>query len=105
MSIDPVAFLPPSVAVAPAAQPQVGAGPEAFAGISGFGQWFSQQLGQVNGQLQSADRGLQALATGQAQNLHQVMIDLEEARMSFQMLVQVRNRVLEAYQDVLRMQV
>jgi flagellar hook-basal body complex protein FliE len=55
--------------------------------------------------LNVADRELQALATGQTQNLHQTMIALEEAKLSFQLLVQVRNRVLEAYQDVMRMQV
>jgi len=48
---------------------------------------------------------LQKLATGQVDNLHQVMIALDEAKMSFQMLVQVRNKLLEAYQDVIRMSV
>ena len=102
MSVDPVGYLPPAQALAALEGPQAAA---PLQGIGAFGQWFEQQLGQVNTQLQGADRGLQSLATGQAQNLHQVMIDLEEARLSFQMLVQVRNRVLEAYQDVMRMQV
>jgi flagellar hook-basal body complex protein FliE len=102
MSVDPVGYLPPAQALAAIEGPQVAAPVQ---GLGAFGQWFEQQLGQVNTQLQGADRGLQSLATGQAQNLHQVMIDLEEARLSFQMLVQVRNRVLEAYQDVMRMQV
>lgn len=102
MSVDPIAYLPPSMPLAALDGPQATAPVE---GLGTFGQWFEQRLGQVNTQLQAADHGLQALATGQAQNLHQVMIDLEEARLSFQMLVQVRNRVLEAYQDVMRMQV
>jgi len=102
MSVDPVGYLPPAL---PLAAPVESALPQGAQGLGAFGQWFEQQLGQVNTQLQGADRGLQSLATGQAQNLHQVMIDLEEARLSFQMLVQVRNRVLEAYQDVMRMQV
>lgn len=108
MSVDPIAFLPPSVPLAALEGPQAPVEsmlPQGAQGLSTFGQWFEQRLGQVNTQLQAADHGLQALATGQAQNLHQVMIDLEEARLSFQMLVQVRNRVLEAYQDVMRMQV
>ncbi len=106
MTVDAVGFLPPSVPIAPLDAPP-GAEPaaQALQGASAFGQWFTQQLEQVNGQLHGADRQLQALATGEAQNLHQVMISLEEARLSFQLLVQVRNRVLEAYQDVMRMQV
>jgi flagellar hook-basal body complex protein FliE len=106
MSVEAIGYLPPSVPLAPwdapeGALPSTGTVPA----VSAFGQWFAQQLGQVNGQLQGAEHGLQALASGQSQNLHQVMISLEEARLSFQMLVQVRNRVLEAYQDVMRMQV
>jgi flagellar hook-basal body complex protein FliE len=42
---------------------------------------------------------------GETQNLHEVMIRLEEARHSFQLLVQVRNRLLEAYQEVMRMSI
>jgi flagellar hook-basal body complex protein FliE len=38
-------------------------------------------------------------------NLHQVMLHLEESRIGLQLLLQVRNRVLEAYQDVMKMQV
>ena len=73
--------------------------------LSGFGTWFGQQLAEVNGQLRRADAGLQQLALGDASNLHQVMINLEQARLSFQLLVQVRNRALEAYQEIIRMQV
>ena len=103
MNVEAIDFLPPSVplGVQPGHEPAA----QAMQGASAFGQWFSQQVEQVNGQLQAADGQLQALATGESQNLHQVMISLEEARLSFQLLVQVRNRVLEAYQDVMRMQV
>ena len=104
--IEAVGFLPPSVPVAPwdapMAEPQAASGTQ---GAADFGRWFTQQIEQVDGKLNVADRELQALATGQTQNLHQVMIALEEAKLSFQLLVQVRNRVLDAYQDVMRMQV
>jgi flagellar hook-basal body complex protein FliE len=45
------------------------------------------------------------LAAGEPVSLHEVMIHLEEAKLSFQLLAQVRNRLLEAYQDVMRTQV
>lgn len=81
------------------------AGEQGSAGNIGFPQWFEKQLAQVNGQLLQSDGQLQQLAMGEAQNLHQVMIGMEEARLSFQLMVQVRNRVLEAYQDVMRMSI
>jgi flagellar hook-basal body complex protein FliE len=105
-SVERIDFLPP-------AQPMDDLVPsdlmpknaQAPSGPSVFGQWFSSQVEKVDSQIRQADGQLQALATGDAQNLHQVMISLEEARLSFQMLVQVRNKVLEAYQDVMRMQI
>lgn len=110
MSVEAIGFLPPSVPIAPLDAPfdaipaEVARG-QAMQGASAFGQWFTQQVNKVNGELTVADQQLLAVASGEAQNLHQAMISLEEARLSFQLLVQVRNRVLEAYQDVMRMQV
>ena len=101
MAVDPIAYLPPLREIAQpalAAQATLGAQPD-------FGAWLAGTLGSVNQQLVRADQGLQQLATGEAQNLHQVMIALEEARIGVQLLAQVRNRLLEAYQEVLRMQV
>lgn len=72
---------------------------------SDFGPWLTRELGQVNEQLVSADAQLQRLATGEVENLHQVMMSLEKAKLSFELILQVRNRLLEAYQDVLRMQI
>jgi len=72
---------------------------------AGFGQLVAEGVGEVNQQLLAAQADLQRLATGNVENLHQVMIRLEESRLSFQLLLQVRNRLLEAYQDVMKMQV
>jgi flagellar hook-basal body complex protein FliE len=70
-----------------------------------FGRLVTDGLTQVNGQLATSQVDLQRLATGDVQNLHQVMMRLEESRLSFQLLMQVRNRLLEAYQDVMKMQI
>ncbi|MGN8064553.1 flagellar hook-basal body complex protein FliE [Ralstonia sp. 22111] len=72
---------------------------------TGFGDLVSHGLAGVNQQLLVSQKDLQQLATGNVENLHQVMIRLEESRLSFQLLLQVRNRLLEAYQDVMKMQV
>lgn len=71
----------------------------------GFGQMVTDGLKGINTDLMASQTDLQQLAVGDVQNLHQLMIRLEENRLSFQVFMQVRNRVLEAYQDVMKMQV
>jgi len=65
----------------------------------------SHGLESVNNSLMVSQTDLQQLATGNTENLHQIMIRLEESRLSFQLFMQVRNRLLEAYQDIMKMQV
>ena len=91
-------FLPPSSQI-PGAD---GAAPGA---AGDFSQLVSQGLQNVNGQLLVSQTDLQRLALGDAQNLHQIMIRLEESRLSFQLMMQVRNRLLESYQDVMKMSI
>ncbi len=59
----------------------------------------------VNRALLQTETDAQRLAVGDVQNLHQVMIHMEEAKASFQLFLQVRNRLLDAYQEVMRMQI
>lgn len=87
------------VAPPPASRPATAA-----AGMP-FGQLVSDGLTALNGQLKTSEADLQRLALGEAANLHEVMVRLEEARISFQLMLQVRNRMLEAYQDVMKMQI
>jgi flagellar hook-basal body complex protein FliE len=99
-------FIAPLQAAAAAAAAEEGlplATPRVAA--SGFGDWIVQEAGTANRQLLAAEAGIRQVAAGEAISLHDVMIRLEEARHSLQFLVQVRNRLLEAYQDVMRTQV
>ena len=98
MMVDPIG----AAAAVAAAEPLA---PSAVAPAAGFGDWFAAELSAVNTSLVSAEHGVQQLAVGEASNLHEVMIHLEEAKLSFQLLAQVRNRLLDAYQEVMRMQV
>lgn len=50
-----------------------------------------------------ADSAISQLAAGEGMDVHQVMVAFEQARLSMQMLVEVRNKVVEAYQDISRM--
>ena len=72
---------------------------------AGFGELVTQGIESVNATLVEGQVQMQQLAAGESGNLHQVMLKLEESRLSFQLLMQVRNRLLESYQDVMRMQV
>lgn len=70
---------------------------------------FSNILGklveEVNTKQVQANASVQGLMAGQNVPLHQAMIAMEEASVSFQLMVEVRNRVLESYQELMRMQV
>lgn len=70
-----------------------------------FGAWFDAQLRQVNQQILDGEKKVQDLASGQNVNLHDVMISLEKAKLSFELMLQVRNKSLEAYQELMRMQI
>lgn len=74
-------------------------------GVPDFGRMVSNGIGELNSQLLVSQTNLQRLAAGEVQNLHQVMIGLEETKVSFQLFMQVRNRMLEAYQDLMKMQI
>jgi flagellar hook-basal body complex protein FliE len=59
---------------------------------------------QVDGQMREANQKSEAFAVGQNYDLHEVIIATEKADISFRLLNQIRNKVLEAYQEIMRMQ-
>jgi flagellar hook-basal body complex protein FliE len=100
MSIEAItAIAPPELMVESSGITPVGPAGQSFGSLVAHG------IETVNEQLIASQSQLQHLAVGDVQNLHQAMIGLEEAKMSFQLLMQVRSRALEAYQDVMKMQV
>jgi len=102
MSTDAIQGLAQHDEVAPPIAPRMD--PDPLTGPS-FAQRMSDGLREVNQQLLTTQVDLQKLAVGEPVPLHELMIRLEESRISLQLMLQVRNRVLEAYQDMLRMQV
>ncbi|WP_349256688.1 flagellar hook-basal body complex protein FliE [Geomonas sp.] len=72
---------------------------------TGFGKMMEDMVGQVNDLQQKADQSIQGLATGQSKGLHETMIAVEKASISFQFLTQVRTKAVEAYQEIMRMPV
>ena len=70
-----------------------------------FGEMLKSHLVEVNHLQTSADAAAQKLASGQEKDIHNTMIAMEKAGVSLQLTMQVRNKVLEAYQEIMRMQV
>ena len=101
MSIEPVAAfgtLHPSIEMG-RADPAVEPTPASL---------FSQLMDQaaaLNGRMRATDASLQSLAVGDTDQLHRVMMNLESTRLAFDLLLQVRNKVLDAYQELMRQQV
>jgi flagellar hook-basal body complex protein FliE len=71
---------------------------------SGFAQHMLAGLNDVNTDVRSAEAQMRDLASGKAVQLHDVMISLERAQLSVQTFVQIRNKLVESYQDLMRMQ-
>ena len=72
---------------------------------SRFVQTLSQAINDIEGLQKTADNdALSLLANGQTE-LHQAVIATEKAQLALQFALQVRNKVIEAYQEVMRMQV
>lgn len=75
------------------------------AGTTGFEKAAAGLVGQVASKQAAAGESMNQLLSGQNVSLHQTMIAMEEASISFQLMVEVRNKLLEAYQELMRMQV
>ncbi len=85
----------------PARTPSAPAAPTA----GGFAETLKGFLEKTNEAQINADKAVEKLNTGEAKNLHEVMISMEEADISMRLMVQMRNKVVEAYQEIMRMQV
>lgn len=78
--------------------------PEAGKGPS-FGETLKGVVESVNQQQVRSDELATRFTTGEVENVHDAMLAMEKASLSFQFLVEVRNKLVEGYQEVMRMQV
>ena len=70
-----------------------------------FNTHLKNAMGEVNGLQQQAEQAIQQLAGEGKGDLQETMIAIEKADVSFRLMMQIRNKVLEAYQEIMRMQV
>jgi len=95
-SIKPLSTLQPTAAAAKA-QPQQA--------VNQLGETFSKALDSLSDTQNSSDALIQKLAAGENVDLHQVMIASEEASISMQVALAMRDKLVQAYQDVMRMSI
>ena len=81
-----------------------GTGAAKAANEKSFGQFLTDALENVNDLQKKADQASVDLATGRIEDISQVVIAAEKAAVALQLTIQVRNKMLESYQEMMRMQ-
>ena len=83
------------------------AGAELTAGAAqpDFTNFLQKAVSEVDGKMQAANVEKAKVLSGDTNNLHQAMISMQEASVAFSLMVEVRNKLVESYQEVMRMQV
>ena len=71
----------------------------------GFGNMLAQAIEDVNQTHVEADQAVADLVAGKSQDIHNVLIAGQKADIGFQLLMQVRNKIVGAYEQIMRMQI
>lgn len=70
-----------------------------------FAEVLKKTIEDVSGLEQEADKAVQALATGKSDNLHEAMIALQKADLSFKAMMEIRDKLINAYKEIMRLPV
>jgi flagellar hook-basal body complex protein FliE len=70
-----------------------------------FGDMLTQSISDVNNLQNEAGKAMEKMVTGEASDLHDVMIAVEKARTSFDLLMEIRNKTMDMYREVIRMSI
>ncbi|MBI1748063.1 MAG: flagellar hook-basal body complex protein FliE [Acidobacteria bacterium] len=84
-------------------RPDPGLGPTGKGGPA-FGQVLKDAIMEVNQVQKQSDEEIHKLMTGEVNDVHTALIAVQKADMSFQMMMQIRNKIVQAYQEIMRMQ-
>ncbi len=79
--------------------------PTAGSGMVGFSRVLSGFLGAASKQQLHSEQAIANLAAGRADNLHNVMLSMAKADLSFHLVLELRNRLTDAYREVMSMQI
>ncbi len=72
-------------------------------GESTFGDFLKESIKEVNQLQNEADNSMTDFATGQTKDIHEVMMSVQKADLSFRLMQQIRNKLVEAYREIMRM--
>lgn len=103
-AIEALSALSAGITAAPVAPMSSLLATSAAAPAADFGALIGDGIARLDAGLQAADQQLRAAAAGHDVPVHDLMISMEQARMQLMFMVEVRNRAVEAYQELLRMQ-
>ncbi|MGI6669482.1 MAG: flagellar hook-basal body complex protein FliE [Acetivibrionales bacterium] len=70
-----------------------------------FADYFRLALDSANSLMLEADKIADDFAAGRTDNIHQVMLAAEKANIALQFTMQIRNKILDAYSEIMRMQI
>lgn len=70
-----------------------------------FGEFLQDSIGQVNSLQQEANTAMQKLASGESRDMHETLLAVEKAEIAFKAMNQVRSKVIDAYREIMRMQI
>ncbi len=71
----------------------------------GFFEALQKSMEEVNADQVQADSSIKDLVAGKSKNIHDTMLQIQKAELSLKTMMQVRNKILEAYKEIIRMQV
>ena len=70
-----------------------------------FSDYVKRSMDDVNRQMVDADQAINDLATGTRQDIHNTMIAMQKAEISFELVMQIRNKLISAYDEIRRMSI
>ena len=70
-----------------------------------FSDYVKRSLTEVNGQMLNADQAIKDLASGKNQDIHKTMISMKKAEISFELVLQIRNKLMTAFDEIRRMSI
>jgi len=70
-----------------------------------FSEILRKTVNEVNNDQVQADTAIKEMVAGRSKNIHETMLAVERADTSLKLMMQVRNKVLDAYKEIMRMQV
>ena len=87
--------------------PETGASqkPTTDAATPSFSEFVTRSLEDVNRQVLDADQAANDFATGKNQDIHSTMISMQKAEISLELVMQIRNKLISAYDEIRRMSI